>query len=203
MKMNSWMRKCRAPLLAAALAGALAAADKPSVAPAKVDLNAADMAMLETLPGVGPNEAQAIVAARPFKSTDELERVAALGHDKAEALKPFVTVAKVPEAKTAKAGPAGWTKTKVDLNQADVLTLETLPGVGPALARSIIAARPFKSLSDLDRVSGLTTEQLEAIRRESAVAEMPAPPEHKLGEPSLEPTGRPSANGSQSTQGKH
>jgi len=191
MKIDHWIRNCRVPLIAVGLTVALAAADKAPVAPAKVDLNTADMVVLETLPGVGPDEAHAIVAARPFKSTDELARVATLGRDRAKALEPFVTVAKIP---AVKAGPAGWTRTKVDLNKADVLTLETLPGVGPDLARSIIAARPFKSLSDLDRVGGLTAEQLEAIRREATVAQAVAPPQHKLGEPTLEPTGRPTTS---------
>jgi len=46
----------------------------------------------------------------------------------------------------------------VDPNQADSVTLETLPGIGPARARAIIAeraARPFASLADLRRVHGL------------------------------------------------
>ena len=44
----------------------------------------------------------------------------------------------------------------VNLNRADAETLQTLDGVGEALAQDIIAARPFASLSDVsDRVTGI------------------------------------------------
>jgi hypothetical protein len=40
---------------------------------------------------------------------------------------------------------------RVDPNTAPAAVLETLPRIGPAMARRIIAARPFTSLDDLDR----------------------------------------------------
>jgi len=40
---------------------------------------------------------------------------------------------------------------KVDLNNASAKNLETLPGVSPAIARHIIAARPYSTVEDLAR----------------------------------------------------
>ena len=54
----------------------------------------------------------------------------------------------------------------VDPNRADVVTLETLPGIGPLLARAIVAERcrrPFASLADLTRVRGLGPARVGAL----------------------------------------
>lgn len=56
---------------------------------------------------------------------------------------------------------------KIDLNRADQATLETLPGIGPVLASSIIQFReeqPFRSVDDLQLVSGIGEKRLAAIR---------------------------------------
>lgn len=44
---------------------------------------------------------------------------------------------------------------RVSLNSADSWGLQRLPGVGPALAERIIAARPFNSVEELLDVSGI------------------------------------------------
>lgn len=60
-----------------------------------VDLNSATAAELETLPGVGPATAAAIVDERdsggPFAAVDDLERVRGIGPAKLEALRDLVT----------------------------------------------------------------------------------------------------------------
>ncbi len=56
---------------------------------------------------------------------------------------------------------------KVNLNTATQAELETLPGVGPGLAKRIIATRqkkPFKSIDDLDEVSGVGPKLLTKLR---------------------------------------
>jgi competence protein ComEA len=52
----------------------------------------------------------------------------------------------------------------VDLNQATLQDLEALPGIGPALAQRILAARPYSSVDDLDRVSGIGPAILEKLK---------------------------------------
>lgn len=67
----------------------------PAVSPGPVNLNTADAATLETLPGVGPATAAAIVADRerngPFATVDDLERVRGIGPAKLAGLIDLVT----------------------------------------------------------------------------------------------------------------
>ena len=43
----------------------------------------------------------------------------------------------------------------VDINNASEKELTTLPGVGPKIAKEIIAARPFHSTDDLKKIKGI------------------------------------------------
>jgi competence protein ComEA len=56
----------------------------------------------------------------------------------------------------------------VDVNRASVAELTALPGIGPALAERIVAAREeggrFRSVDDLVRVSGIGPAKLERLR---------------------------------------
>lgn len=79
-------------LLLSALVGSVAVAAEE---PGRIDINTATAAELESLPGVGPAKAQAIVAHRevaPFKSTDELVEVKGIGEKLYAQLKDRVSV---------------------------------------------------------------------------------------------------------------
>jgi competence protein ComEA len=57
------------------------------------------------------------------------------------------------------AGAAGAAGPRLEINRASAAELERLPGIGPALARRIVAYRdtagPFQRLEELDRVPGI------------------------------------------------
>ncbi len=57
-----------------------------------IDLNTATQIELESLPGVGPVTAQAIIADRPYSSVDDLLRVDGIGETTLEEMRPYVTV---------------------------------------------------------------------------------------------------------------
>ncbi len=164
------------------------------VAPAAVlDLNRADAAELEQLPGVGPRLAAAIDAHRRdrggFRSVDDLRAVPGVGPVTIDRLRPLVKVdppaAVVPvradpelppraraQAPTETADPARVPAVRkiqpgdppIDVNAASVDELQRLPGVGPVMAGAIVAGRPFRSVADLDRVRGIGPKTLDKLR---------------------------------------
>lgn len=78
------------PAVAASGHGAAAQADS------RVNINTADAALLDTLPGVGPSTAAKIVADRdasgPYASVDDLSRVSGIGPKKLEQLRELACV---------------------------------------------------------------------------------------------------------------
>jgi hypothetical protein len=58
----------------------------------------------------------------------------------------------------------------VDVNRANEAELASLPGIGPALAGRMVAARPFVSVEDLDRVPGIGAVRLAGLRARARVS---------------------------------
>lgn len=67
------------------------------------------------------------------------------------------------------------TPTLVNLNTAPLEALTLLPGVGPALARRIIAARPFQSVRDLILVSGVGPRLYASLLPHLTLDDIPPP----------------------------
>jgi competence protein ComEA len=94
-------------MLVLALAGAAAApvAAAPPTTPKAaasearpIDINTADSATLETVPGIGKSLSQRILAFRekngPFQSVDDLLKVQGVGEKSIQKLRPYLMVAK-------------------------------------------------------------------------------------------------------------
>lgn len=52
----------------------------------------------------------------------------------------------------------------VNINTADTDELETLPGIGPALASLIVTGRPYTTVDELDRVRGIGPSLVQSLR---------------------------------------
>ncbi len=57
-----------------------------------INLNTASAEQLDSLPGIGPSKAAAIVANRPYATVDELDKVPGIGPSILEQVRPLVTV---------------------------------------------------------------------------------------------------------------
>lgn len=65
---------------------------------------------------------------------------------------------------------------KIILNTADAAALQSLPGIGPALAARIIAARPLSTLDALTAIPGISANTIDAFRAWVLVDAPPPPP---------------------------
>lgn len=89
------VRRGEAPPAASPATGAVAVGSPPG-APGVVDLNTADLAVLETIPGIGPVKGAAILQHRDeigsFDSVEQLLDVTGIGPATLEAIRPYVSV---------------------------------------------------------------------------------------------------------------
>jgi competence protein ComEA len=137
-----------------------------------IDPNRADEVELARLPGVGPALAARIVAGREsggaFRSAADLERIPGIGPATLMRLGELLDFSDPPVLPGIPGGRDGGQQVRVDLNRAGATELETLPGVGPAMARRIIEVRGvlgrFDRIDDLLAVPGIGPATLERLR---------------------------------------
>jgi DNA uptake protein ComE-like DNA-binding protein len=145
-----------------------ARAQTTPAAPARVDINNATQKDLESLPGVGSATAKKIIAGRPYSAVGDLAKAgvsAKVIHDVTPLVMvgtPSATSATKPAKPAKTKGASAATTPPLDLNSATEAQLDTLPNVGPATAKQIIAGRPYTAVSDLSK-AGLTAKTITAI----------------------------------------
>lgn len=59
----------------------------------------------------------------------------------------------------------------LDLNRAPLERLETLPGIGPGMARAIVKGRPYQTVDDLRKVKGIGSATIEKLRDKVKVSQ--------------------------------
>lgn len=160
----------------------------------RLDLNTATADDLEGVPGIGPALAGRILAYRdregPFRSLSDLEHVNGIGPRSLERLSPYLSVGGGwvarsgggVESDTASVEPvrvagvdAVPAAALIDLNTASAEALESLDGIGPALAARIIAYResegPFRTVEDVLAVRGIGPRTLERFEASVTVSD--------------------------------
>ena len=149
----------------------------------RIDADVVAAAELARLPRVGLALAKTIVANRDthgsFGNLEALDRVPGVGPGLLRTVGPHLTFsgAKMPlpvstatsaaggtafasrRSGEATAAPSGALAAALNVNSATAVELEGLPGIGPSLARRIVADRdargPFATVAALDRVPGI------------------------------------------------
>ena len=121
-----------------------APATAPAAAARRVDINSAPAAQLDSLPGIGPARAKAIIAGRPYTEMKDLETKNVLPAGVLSGIRDRVALANINTSSAA------------DLQR-------TLPGIGEVRAKAIVAQRPYASPADLVTKKVLTQGVLDGI----------------------------------------
>lgn len=154
------------PRSPAAHRDSIAALMRPLAPGERINADSASAAELARLPRIGPSLAKAIVAYReahgPFGGLEGLDRVPGVGPGLLAAIGPHLAFS--GGARLPAPSPGG----RPSLNLASAATLDSLPGIGPSRAASIVRYRaehgPFRSVEELGRVPGIGPAAVARIR---------------------------------------
>lgn len=139
-----------APVAIPARPASPAVAPAPAAAPAaatgnRIDINAASEPQLDSLPGIGPARAKAIIAGRPYEDIQDLVKKKVLTTGVLAGIKDRIALANINTSSAA------------DLQR-------TLPGVGDVRSKAIVAGRPYATPADLVAKKVLTQGVYDGIK---------------------------------------
>lgn len=131
-----------------------------AMAPGSINLNKADSAMLDQVPGIGPVLSKRIIRYRKmlgfYTSVDQLENVYGLTEVNFERMKAYLTVGELESYP------------RRNLNEAFSRSLALYPFMDQALAEELIAYRRelgrFDTWEEVSQMPGLTEKALEGLR---------------------------------------
>ena len=166
-----WGRRARPPAVTVVSPSPIERRERSRSAP--IDLNRAGRAELESLPGVGPRLAAAIIRRRerfgPFRDASEVAKVRGFGVARYEKLRGRLSVNGRIGGAIARSGHRKASPRVVDLNRAGAEELAALPAIGRKTAERIVLYRkrkgPFREKSDLLRIPEISLSAYRRIAR--------------------------------------
>lgn len=137
-------------------------------ADAAVDVNTADLAELETLPGIGPSKAAAIIQYRtehgPFSTVDDLDNVPGIGASTLASLREQVTVGKGGKA-------AAGSKTAASSTTSSTAPTSGATAAGASASTNSAASTPAGACSvNINTADATALEDLPGIGASKAAA---------------------------------
>ncbi len=111
-----------------------------------------------------------------FRTPADIRKIWGLSEKQKEMLEPYVNIQNTPAPTTTKySTPKEKQVQIIDLNKADSTQLESLPGIGPAIARRIVLYRKklggFYAIHQLADVWGLPDSVYEKIKNQCTIHE--------------------------------
>lgn len=130
-----------------------------------VDINTASISELQEIIHIGAERAQAMIQLRPFSSVEDMVRIDGIGPSRlADIVEQGVAYAGETSANSEEEPENGCAPGQIDINTASVQELEEIIHIGPARAQDMIESRPFSSVEDMTRISGIAASRLVDIK---------------------------------------